>query len=304
MYISIIIKSILRSKTLPTPRKPLHFPHNPAYDNCFLFFLFKVIVVSIFFFFWSSSLQFSSVAQSCPTLCNPIDCSTSCLPVHHQHPEFTQTQVHWVGDAIQPSHPLLLPPLIFPSIRVFSNESVLHIRWPKFWSFSFSISPSNEYSGLISFTMDWLDLLTVQRTLKSLLQHHSSKATILRCSAFFIVQLSHPYTTTGKTIALTRWTFVSKIMSLLFNKLPRLVITFLPRKPLLISWKQSPSAVILEPPKIKSVTVSIVSPSICHEVMGSDVMILVSECWVLSQLFHSPLWLPSRDSLVPFWFLP
>ena len=140
---------------------------------------------------------------------------------------------------------------IFPSIRVFSNESVLHIRWPKHWSFSFSISPSNEYSGLISFRMDWLDLLAVQGTLKSLLPQHSSKASILPCSAFFIVQLSHPYMTTGKTIALTRWTFVGKVMFLLFNMLSRLVITFLPRsKCLLISWLQSPSAVILEPKKI------------------------------------------------------
>ena len=146
--------------------------------------------------------------------------------------------------------PLLLPPSVFPSIRVFSNESVLHIRWPKDWSFSFSISPSNEYSGLISFTIDWLDLLSVQRTLKSLLQHHSSKASILQCSAFFMVQLSHPYMTTGKTTALTRQTFVGKVMSLLFNMLSRLVIAFLPRsKCLLISWLQSPSAVILEPQK-------------------------------------------------------
>ena len=144
-------------------------------------------------------------------------------------------------------HPLLLLPSIFPSIRVFSNESALHIRWPKYWSFSFNISPSNEYSELISIRMDQLDLLAVQGTLKSLLQHHSSKASILWCSAFFIVQLSHPYMTTGKTIALTRWTFVDKVMSLLFNMLSRLVITFLPRsKHLLISWVQSPSAVILE----------------------------------------------------------
>ena len=146
--------------------------------------------------------------------------------------------------------PLLLLPSIFPSIRVFSNESVLRIRWLKYWSFSFSISPSNEYSGLISCRMDWLDLLAVQRTLKSLLQHHSSKASVLRCSAFFILQLSHPYMTTGKTIALTRWTFVDKVMFLLCNMLYRLVITFLPRsKHLLISWLESPSAVILEPPK-------------------------------------------------------
>ena len=148
-------------------------------------------------------------------------------------------------------HPLLLLPSIFPSIRVFFNESVLHIRWPNYWSFSFSMSPSNEYSGLISFRVDRLDLLAVQVTLKSLLQHHSSKASVLRHSAFFIVQLSHPHMTTGKTIALTKWTFVGKVMSLLFNMLSRLVITFLPRsKCLLISWLQSPSAVILVPPKI------------------------------------------------------
>ena len=157
--------------------------------------------------------------------------------------------------------PLLLLPSIFPSIRVFSNESALHIRWPKYWNFSFSFSPINEYSGLISFRMDWLDLLAVQGTLKSLLQNHSSKASILRCSAFFIVQLSQPYMTTGKTIALTRWTFVGKVMSLIFNMLFRLVITFLPRsKHLLISWLQSPSAVILQPRKIKSATVSTVFP--------------------------------------------
>ena len=163
--------------------------------------------------------------------------------------------------------PLLLVPSIFPSIRVFSNESVLRIRWPKYWSFSFRISPSNEYSGLISFRMDWLNLLAIQGTLKSLLQYHSLKASILRCSDFFIVQLSHPNMTTGKTIALTRQTFLGKVMSLLFNMLSSLVIAFLPRsKRLLISWLQSPSAVILESPKIKFVTVSTVSPSICHEV--------------------------------------
>ena len=155
---------------------------------------------------------------------------------------------------------LLLLPSIFPSIRVFSNELALSMRWPKYWNFSFSISPSNEYPGLISFRMDWLDLLTVQGTLKSLLHHHNSKASILLCSAFFIVQLSHPYMTTGKTIALTRRTFVDKVTSLLFNMLSRLVITFLPRsKCLLISWLQSPSPVILEPRKIKSATVSTVS---------------------------------------------
>ena len=170
--------------------------------------------------------------------------------------------------------PLLLLPSIFPSITVFSNESALHIRLPKYWSFSFSISPSIEHPGLTSFRMDWLDLLAVQGTLKSLLQHHSSKASVLRHSAFFIVRLSHPYMTTGKTIALTRQTFVGKVTSLLFNMLFRLVITFLPRsKHLLISWLQSPSAVILEPPKIKSATVSTVSPSICHEAMGPHAMI-------------------------------
>ena len=160
--------------------------------------------------------------------------------------------------------PLLLPSSVFPSLRIFSNESALHIRWPKYWSFSFNTSPSNEHPGLISFRMDWLDLLAVPGTLKSL-QHHSSKASIFRRSAFFTVQLSHPYMTTGKTIALTRWAFVGKVMSLLFNMLSRLVITFLPRsKHLLISWLPSPSAVILEPPKIKSATVSTVSPAICH----------------------------------------
>ena len=177
-------------------------------------------------------------------------------------------------------HPLLLSLSILPSIRVFSNESALCIRWPKYWSFSFSISPSNEYSGLISFRIDWLDLLAIQGTLESLLQHYSSKASILRRSGFFIVQLSHPYMTTGKTTALTRWTFVGKVMSLLFNMLSRSDIAFLPRsKHLLISWLQSPSAVILEPKYIKSLTVSTVSPSICHEVMGPDAMILAF--WML-----------------------
>src|SRR5574340_389894 len=172
--------------------------------------------------------------------------------------------------------PLLLLPPVPPSITIFSNESTLSMRWPKYWSFSFSIIPSKEIPGLISFRMDWLDLLAVQGTPKSLLQHHSSKASILRHSAFFTVQLSHPYMTTGKTIALTRQTFVGKAVSLLLNMLSRLVITFLPRsKHLLISWLQSPSAVILEPRKIKSDTVSTVSPSISHEVVGPDVMISV-----------------------------
>ena len=228
----------------------------------------------------------SSATQSCPTLCDPMDCSTpwTGLPVHHQLPEFPKLMS--VESLMLSNHlilccPFLLPPSIFPSTRVFSNESALHIRWPKDWSFSVNISPSNEHSGLTSFRMDWLYLLEVQGTLKSLLQHHSSKASILKCSAFFTVQLSHPYMTTGKTIALTRWTFVGKVMSLLFNMLSMLVITFLPSsKRLLISWLQSLSAVILEPPKIKSATVSTVCSSICHEVMGPDAMILVF--WMLS----------------------
>ena len=230
------------------------------------------------------TVQFSSVAQLCQTRWNPMNHSTPGLPVHHQLLESTQTHIHWVGDAIQPSHPLSSPSppaLNFPSIRVFSKESALHIKWPKYWSFSINISPSNEHPGLISFRMDWVDLLAVQGTLKSLLQHHSSKASVFRHSAFFIVQLSHPYVTTGKTIALMRRTFVGKVMYLLFNMLSRLVITFLPRsKCFLISWLQSPSAVILEPRKIKWATVSTVSPSICHEVMGPDGMILVF--WMLS----------------------
>ena len=173
-------------------------------------------------------------------------------------------------------HPLLLLPPIPPRIRVFSNESTLCMRWPKYWSFSFGMSPSNEHPGLISFRMDWLDLLAVQGILKSLLQHQSSKASIFQHSAFFTVQLSHPYRATGKTIALTRQTFAGKVMSLLFNMLSRLVITLFPRsKRLLISWLQSPSAVILEPKKIKSDTASTVSPSISHEVMGPDAMISV-----------------------------
>ena len=199
------------------------------------------------------SVQFSSVAQSCPTLCDSMNCSTPGLPVHHPLLEFTQTHVHWVGDAIQPSHPLSYRsppapnPLQHQSLFQWVNSS--H-EVAKDWSFSFSIISSNEHPGLISFRMDWLNLLAVQGTLKSLLQHHSSKASILQWSAFFTVQLSHPYMTTGKTIALTRWTFVEKVMSLLLNMLSRLVITFLPRsKCLLIPWLQSSSAVILEPPQ-------------------------------------------------------
>ena len=175
--------------------------------------------------------------------------STLGLPVLHQLPESTQTHVHWISDAIQPSHPPLFPSP--PAFNLSQHQGLfkwVSIRWPKYWSFSFNICPSNEHPGLISFRMGWLDLLAVQETLKSLLQHHSSKASILQCSAFFTVQLSHPYLTTGKTISLTRRTFVGKVMSLLFNMLSRLVITFLPRsKRLLISWLQSPSAVILQP---------------------------------------------------------
>ena len=229
------------------------------------------------------SLNYSVQSLSRVRLWDPIDCSTPGLPVHHQRLEPTQTHVHCISDAIHLilCWPLLLPPSIFPSIRVFPNESVLRIRWPKNWSFSFSISPSNEYSGLISFRMDWLDILVVQGTLKSLLQHHSSKASILRRSAFFTVQLSHPYMTTGQTIALTKWTYVDKVIPLLLNMWSRLVIAFLPRsKCLLISWLQSPSVVILEPPEIKPLTVSIVSPSICHEMMGPDAMVFIF--WMLS----------------------
>ena len=189
--------------------------------------------------------------------------------------------------------PLLLLPSIFPSIRVFANESALRIRWPEYWSFSFSISPSNEHLGLISFKMDWLDLLAVQGTLKSLLQHHSSKASILQHSAIFIVQLSHPYMTTRKTIVLTRWTFLDKIMSLLLNMLSRLVIVFLPRsKNLLISWLQSPSVVILEP-----ISLSLFPQLFAMKWRDQMPWSSFSKCWVLSQL-------SSRGSLVLLHFLP
>ena len=227
--------------------------------------------------------QFSSVAQLCPTLCDPMKRSTPGLPVHHKLPELTHTHVHWVGDAIQPSHPLSPPSP--PALNLSQHQGLF--QW---------VSSSHQVAKLLEFQlqhqsyqltpktylrMDWLDLLAIQGTLKSLLQHHSSKASILRCSAFFTVQLSHPYMTTGKTIASTSWTFVGKVMSLLFNMLSRLLITSLPRsKHLLISWLQSPSAVSLEPRKIKSDTVSTVSPSICHEVMGGDAMLLVF--WMLS----------------------
>ena len=205
-------------------------------------------------------VQFSSVAQSCPTLCSPMD--TACQAYLSITSSRSLHKLMFIA-SVMPSnhlilcHPLLLSPSIFPSIRVFSNESAICIRLPKYWSFSFNINPSNEHSVLISFRMDWRELLAVQGTLKSLLQQHSSKAWILQCSAFFIVQLSHPYMTTGKTIALTTWTVFGKVISLLFNMLSRLVVTFLPRsKHLLISWLKSPSAVILEPPKIRSDTVS------------------------------------------------
>ena len=207
---------------------------------------------------------FSSVQFSRSVVANSLwphePHSTPAFPVHHQLPESTPTHVHWVGDAsnyLILCCPLLLLPPIFPSIRVFSYESALRIRCPKYWSFNFSISPSNEHP-LICYRMDWLDLLAVQGTLKSLLQHRSSRASILLCSAFFVTQLSHPCMTTEKTVALTRWTFVGKVMSLLFNMLSRWVITFLPRsKCLLISWLQSSSAMILEPKTIKSATVSL-----------------------------------------------
>ena len=203
-----------------------------------------------------------------------MNCSMPGLSVHHQLPECIKSVMS--SSHLILCHPLLLLPPVPPSIRVFSNGSTLRMRWPKCWSFSFSINPSKEHPEQISFRMDWLDLLAVQGTLKSLLKNHSSKASILHHSAFFTVQLSHPYMTTGKTIALTRWTFVGKVMSLLLNMLSRLVITFLPRSQcLLISWLQSPSTVILGPPKIKTGTVSTVSPSICHEVMGPDAMIFI-----------------------------
>ena len=212
--------------------------------------------------------QFSSATQSSPTICNPMDHKhqpSLSITISRSPPKPMSIDLVMPINYLMLCCPCLLLPSIFPSIRVFSNQSALPIRWPKYWSFSFNISPSNEHSGLISLQMDWLDLLAVQGTLKSLLQHHSSKASVLQGSAFFIVQLSHPYMTLGKIIALTRWTFVGKVISLLFKMLSRLVITFLPRsKHLLISWLQSPSAMILDSQKINSVTVSTVSPSICH----------------------------------------
>ena len=221
-------------------------------------------------------LSVSSVAQSCPYLCDTMYCS---MPsgVYANSCPLNQWCRPTISSSVVPFSSCLQS---FPASS-YSPRSLLFTSGGQNWNFHFNISPSNGYSGLISFRMDWLDLLVVQRTVKSLLQHHSSKASILRHSAFFIVQLSHPYMTTGKTIALTRQTSVGKVMSLLFDMLSRLVITFLPRsKRLLISWLQSPSAVILEPKKVKSATVSTVSPSICHEMMGPDAMILVF--WMLS----------------------
>ena len=237
-----------------------------------------------------------------------MNCSTPGLPVNHQLRESTQTHVHRVSDAIQPSHPLPSPSL--PAVNLSQHQGLF--KWVSTshnvaikWSFSFNISPSNEHPGLISFRMDWLDLLAVQGTLKSLLQHHSSKASILWRSAFLIVQISHPYMTTRKTIALTRQTFVGKVMSLLFNMLSRLAITFHPRsKCLLIPWLQSPSAVILKPRKIQSAIVSTVSPSIYYEVMGTDTMILVFWMLSLKPTFSLSSFTSSRGSLVLLHFLP
>ena len=232
--------------------------------------------------------------------------STPGLPVPHHLVEFTQTHIHWVSDAIQPSHPLMSPSI--PIFNLSQHRGLFKCQF--FTSGGQSIGASASTSVLPVTIQDWLridwfDLLAVQGTLKSLLQHHSSKGSILRRSAFFIGQLSHPYITAGKTIALTRWTFADKVTSLLFNMLSRLVITFLPRsKRLLISWLQSPSAVILEPPKIKSDTVSTVSPSICHEWWDCMPWSSFSECWALSQPFHSPLSLWSRGFLLPLHFLP
>ena len=217
------------------------------------------------------------VAELCPNLRDPIDCSIPGLSVPHHHLKFAQVHVHGFSDAIQSSHPLTpsSPSALNLSQHQGLFEWAVCIRWPKCWSFSFSISPSNKYSGLISLETDWLDLI-VQGTFRSLLQHHHLKASIIQCSAFFTVQLSQPYMTTGKTIALTIQTFVSRVMSLLSNTLSRFIIAFLPRsKCSLIPGLQSPYTVILEPKKKKSVTTSTFSPSVCHEVMGPDAVILV-----------------------------
>ena len=229
--------------------------------------------------FWMKEREFTSVhsvVSDSATLCTAAGQASLSITNSQSLLKLKSIELVMPSNHLILCCPLLLWPSIFPSIKVFSNESVLRIRWPKYWGFSFSINPSNEYSGLTSFRIDWLDLLAVQETLKSLLQHHSSKASILWRSAFFIVQLLHPYMTTGKSTALTRQTFVVKVMSLLFNMLSRLVIAFLSRsRHLLISWLQSPSPVILKPPKIKSLTVYTVSPTISREAMGPDAMILV-----------------------------
>ena len=231
-----------------------------------------------------------------------MDPSAPGFPVLHYLPEFAHTHVRWVSDAILPSHPLFSPfsfCLQSPSVRVFSNELALCRRWPKYWSYSFNIHPSNEFSGLISFRIDWFHLFAIQETLKSLLHHHNLKASILWHSAVFMVQLSHPYMNTG-TIALTIWTFVGKVMALFFTMLSKYVTAFLLRsKHLLTLWLQS-----LEPKKITSAIVCTFPPPVCHEVMGPDAMIFVFECWVLSQLFHSLFSSSSRGSLVPLHFLP
>ena len=244
------------------------------------------LIFPVFAVHWACCICvcYCSVAKSCPTLSAPINCSTPGFLVLYYFLEFFKFMS--IESKLPPNHvilccPLLLFPSVFPSIRVLSNESPLHIRWPVYWSFNFSISPSSECSGLISFRIDWFDLLAVWGTLKSLLQHHSSKTSILRCSAFFMVQLSHPYMSTGKTIALTIWTIVGKAISLLFNMLSRFITAVLLRsKCLLISWLQSPSSVIWGPKKIKSVSVSTFFPFICHEVMGLDAMIFIF--WMVS----------------------
>ena len=244
----------------------------------------------------SNSLRLHEPQHTKPPCPSPTPgvCSNSCPLSRWCHPTISSSVIPF-SSCLQS----------FPASGCFPKMSALHIRWPKHWSFSFNISPSNEHPGLVSFRMDWLDLLAVQGTLKSLLQHHSSKASVLRCSAFIMVQLSHLYMTPGKTIALTRWTFFGKVISLFFNILSWLVIAFLPRsKCLLISWMQSPSAVILEPPKIKSVTVSTVSSSICHEVMGLNAMILVF--WMLSfkpTLENFERWRIEHFELGEFWAL-
>ena len=248
--------------------------------------------------------QLGSVAQSCPALYDPMDCGMPGFPGHHQLPELAQTHVHPTIHFIL-CCPLVLLPSVFPSIRVFSNESVLHIRWPKYWSFSFSTSPSNEYSRLISFRIDWFDLLAAQGTLKSLLQHHSSK------HQFFTPQFSlwsnshiYPYMTTGKTIALTRWIFVSKVMSLLFNTLSRFVTAFLPGSKCL-NFMAAVTVVILEPKKIYLSLLPIPPLLFAMKWWTRYYDLSFFDCWILSQLFHSPLSLSSsRGSLVPLCFLP